>query len=337
MGWSRVSAGVSACGLFCLLFSIQSVEVPAQTAGSYDMPFPNAAASQPWSPSAVACEPDCRSAASVYVGWVFTPQRLRIGYSGLVLPGKCGSSHFLYPLNGVRVGGSVPVRLLDRFDLRAYGSYLFPQNREADQEITWLIFPTGFRQWRHTRSDSYVLGGELLMPSAGGTALVGGFRWESLTTTFKDPDPTYRLTVDTMQSQVTVTAYEPYVGFRLQQSAGPGTMTAGLVGLPFLLATIQHFNTCNNAGDPLAHVGSAKVTRGYFVEASAEYRLGLVHGFEATGFVAWDLYHGECPMFLERIDSGLGNSTTGAVVDFSYDRSSFTVGGKVDLSWNLPF
>jgi len=226
---------------------------------------------------------------------------LRIGYSGLVPPGECGSSYFVYPLGGIEVGASLPLRLANAVDLKLYGSYLFTRSVDADQQITWLTFPSGIRHWRRSSTDSYTLGAEFLSPVGSGTALVGGIRWESLTTTFKDPNPEYLLTVDTMQAQVTVTMYEPYVGFRFQQGIGPGGLTVRLVGFPFFLATIQHFNTCNKDGDPLAHVGHANVSRGYFVEAAVEYRLALLQGLEASGFVAWDVYRGQVPMYLERI------------------------------------
>jgi len=291
--------------------------------GPFQMPFFGAPASQE----------DSWPAANVSVGVSTTPRRLRIGYSGLVPPGECGSSYFVYPLGGIEVGASLPLRLANAFDVKFYGSYLFTRSVDADQQITWLTFPSGIRHWRRSSTDSYTLGAEILSPLGSGTALVGGTRWESLTTTFKDPNPEYLLTVDTMQAQVTVTMYEPYVGFRFQQGVGPGGLTVRLVGFPFFLATIQHFNTCNKDGDPLAHVGHANVSRGYFVEAAVEYRLGLPQGLEASGFVAWDVYRGQVPMYLERINAALGNSTTGAVVDFSYDRTSLIVGGKVELFW----
>ena len=111
----------------------------------------------------------------------------------------------------------------------------------------------------------------MLYRLSGETALVGGFRLESLLTNFSDPNPDYLFTVPSMQAQTTVTAYEPYVGIRFQQSPGAGGLSLQVVGFPFLFATIQHLNVCNNNGVPFAHTGRQNANKGFFVEVSAEY------------------------------------------------------------------
>ncbi len=140
----------------------------------------------------------------------------------------------------------------------------------------------------------------MLYRMSGETALVGGFRLESLLTNFSDPNPDYIYTAAWMQAQTTVTIYEPYVGIRLQQCPRPGGLSLQAVGFPFLFATIQHLNVCDNNGVPYAHTGSQYAHEGFFVEASAEYRLGLFQGMEAAGFVDWNVYQGHCPMTIER-------------------------------------
>ncbi len=54
-----------------------------------------------WSPG----QKDPGSSASFHVGWMTVPNRIRVGYDGLVRPGACVSSFFVYPLSGVQVGG----------------------------------------------------------------------------------------------------------------------------------------------------------------------------------------------------------------------------------------
>jgi hypothetical protein len=172
---------------------------------------------------------------------------------------------------------------------------------------------------------------------SGEMALVGGFRLESLLTNFSDPNPDYVDTVPWMQAQTTVTVYEPYVGIRLQQSQRLGGLSLQVVGFPSLFATIQHLNVCNNNGVPYAHTGSQNATRGFFVEVSGEYRLRLFQGVEAAGFVDWNVYHGQCPMTIERHVGGVSPAVTTGPVAWSHHISSLVVGGKVEMSWNLPF
>ena len=176
----------------------------------------------------------------------------------------------------------------------------------------------------------------MLYRMSGEMALVGGFRLESLLTNFSDPNPDYIDTIPALQAQTTVTAYEPYVGIRLQQSPGPGGLSLQVVGFPFLFATIQHLNVCNNNGVQYAHTGSQNANRGFFVEVSAEYRLGLSKGVEAAGFVDWNVYHGQCPMTIERHEGGPNPSVTTATVAWSHQISSLVVGARIEFSWNLP-
>ncbi|MBI4965287.1 MAG: hypothetical protein HY913_18570 [Desulfomonile tiedjei] len=319
------------CGVLCLLISVHVSDAVGQTIGFPGIPAFGAslAAGSPG-------QKDQWSAASLHAGWMTAPGRIHAGYDGLVPPGACVSSFFVYPLSGVEVGGSLPIRLTDRCALRVYGSYLIPYNPQADQEITWTIFPPGVREWRRSNSEMYKIGGEALYRMSGEMALVGGFRLQSLLTNFSDPNPDYLFTVPWMEAQTTVAIYEPYVGIRLELNSTPGALNFRLVGFPVLFATIQHFNTCNNNGIPFAHTGRQNATRGYFVEASAEYRLGLFQGVQAAGFVDWNAYHGHCPMTIERHEGGPNPSVTSATVAWSHHISSLVVGARIDFSWNLP-
>lgn len=324
------------CGLVCLLISIHVSAVVGQTIDLPEMPLLGASLGRRWIPAGSANQ-DCWSVASFTVGWMTAPQRIHVGYDGLVLPGACVSSFFVYPLSGVQVGGSLPVPLADHYTLRVYGSYLIAHNPQASQEITWTNNPPGTREWRHSNSQWYKVGGEMLYRMSGEAALVGGFRLDSLLTNFSDPNPDYLFTVASMQAQTTVTAYEPYVGIRFQQSPGAGGLSLQVVGFPFLFASIEHLNVCNNDGVPFAHTGRQNATKGYFAELSAEYRLALFKGVEAAGFVDWNVYQGHCPMTIERHEGGANPGVTSGTVAWSHNISSLVVGGKVEMSWNLPF
>lgn len=324
------------CGLFCLLVSLHVSDAAGQTIVSPEAPIQAASFDERSIAAWPANQNDQWPSASFHVGWMTVPNRIRVGYDGLVRPGACVSSFFVYPLSGVQVGGSLPIRLADQYSLKVYGSYLIPHNPQASQEITWTNRPPGIREWRSSNSESYKVGGEVLHRTSGTTALVGGFRLESLLANFSDPNPAYVFTIPSMEAQTTVTVYEPYAGIRLQ-SPGPDGLTLQVVGFPFLFATIQHLNVCNNNGVPFAHTGRQNATRGFFVEVSAEYRLGLFRGMEAAAFVDWNVYQGQCPMNIERHEGGPNPGITSGSVVWSHYISSLVVGGKVEMAWNLPF
>ncbi len=324
-------------GLLCLLISLHVSDAVGQEIGPPEIPGLDASVYQRWIAAGAAEQQDCWSAASLHVGWMTVPNQIHVGYDGLVLPGACISSFFVYPLSGVEVGGSLPIRLADRYVLRVYGSYLIANNPQAGQKLTWTNNPPGTREWRHSNSESYKLGGEILYRISSETALVGGFRLESLLTNFSDPNPDYIYTAAWMQAQTTVTIYEPYVGIRLQQCPRLGGLSLQAVAFPFLFATIQHLNVCDNNGVPYAHTGSQYAHEGFFVEASAEYRRGLCQGMEVAGFVDWNIYQGHCPMTIERHQGGVNPAVTTGAVAWSHLISSLVVGAKVEMSWTLPF
>jgi hypothetical protein len=323
-------------GLLCLLISSHASQAVGQTLG-----FPGVPGLGSWFGQRTTTEGETALNApwlvpSVNVAWLTTPNRIHVGYDGLVPPGGCISSFFVYPLGGLQVGASIPLRL-DPFPIRLYGSYLFPNNPQASQELTWTTNPPGIREWRHSSSQWFKLGGEMLYPLSGQVAMVGGFRWESLLTDFSDPNPDYIFTIPWMNAQTTVTVYEPYLGVRLQWNPSPGGLVVQCVGFPLLFATIEHFNVCNNSGIPFAHTGNQTATTGFFLEASAEYRFGLMQGVDVTGFIEWNVYQGQCSMNIERHEGGPAPGVTAATVAWSHNISSLALGGKVQVSWNLPF
>ncbi len=324
-------------GLLCLLITLHVSDAAGQTIGAPGPSLPTLSSYRSWLGAGASGRADCWSTASFQVGRLTTPNKIHVGYDGLVLPGSCISSFFVYPLAGVQVGGSLPVQLADRYALRVYGSYLIPNNPEAGQEITWTTNPPGTRVWRTSNSEWYKIGGEALYRVSCEMSAVGGFRFESLLSNFGDPNPDYLFTVATMQAQTTVAVCEPYVGMRLQRDPGRAGLSLQVVGFPYLFTTIEHLNVCNNNGVPFAHTGNQKSYQGYFLEISGEYGLSLFSGVEAAAFIDWNLYQGHTPMTIERHEGGANPNVTSGTVAWSHDISSLIVGGKLDVSWNLPF
>lgn len=333
MGCRRILA---VCALLGLVISLAVSDAVGQDMGSPGSSMMGPSSNQSWPAVTSASRTDYRSAASLSLGWMAAPRRIRLGYDGLVPPGACVSSYFVYPLSGVEVGGALPIRLGDRNALRLYGAYFITDTPQAGQEITWTHIPPGTREWQQSNSQWYRAGGEVLYRMTGEMALVGGFRWESLLTNFSDPNPAYVYTIPTMQAQTTVSICEPYVGVRLEQSHRPGGISLQLVGFPLMFAAIEHLNVCNNAGIPFAHTGRQNAKRGFFVEVSAEYRIGPFQGIEAAAFVDWNVYQGHCRMTIERHEGGAHPGVTAATVDWSHCMSSLVLGARVEFSWNLP-
>lgn len=152
-----------------------------------------------------------------------------------------------------------------------------------------------------------------------------------MTTNFGDPNPDYYFKASGMESALSAQNYQPFIGVRVEQGFGNSSLLLKLIGFPVVLASIQHFNTCNSKGVPFAYVGSANINNGYFVEATGEIRFIRSTACELAGFLSWELVRGTCLMNLERRDSGPPETVTAATVDFLYDRSSLILGGKISI------
>lgn len=262
---------------------------------------------------------------------------LRAGYTGLVLPGACVSSYFVYDLEGALASASILLMDSRALSFKLKGSYLFAADVPADQEITWLVFPPGARSWNWAKSSFFKLEGEFTAPMDDSFFVIGGMRWESLSTTFGDPDPSYLYTISAMESGLGINIYQPYLGVAVQRRIGPYGASLKLIGLPLMLGFLEHFNTCNNNNVPFAHVGSQAIRNGYFMEVSAEVNALSVSGMDLGFFIGWELYRGTCVMNLERRDMGPPQTVTAADVDFLYNRSSVTVGAQASVPLRFPF
>lgn len=275
--------------------------------------------------------------AALNIGYMGGNRSLAAGYTGLVLPGACVSSYFVYDLKGLLLSASLPVLDMKKFFGTIRGAYLFSTNVSADQEITWLHLPTGTRTWNLATSTFFKLEGEVGYPVDDLYSFIGGLRWESLSTNFGDPDPSYYFTISAMESGLGIGIYQPFVGVSLQQKLGNKLLLVRLAGFPVMLATLEHFNTCNNNGEPFAHVGRQDIRSGYFLESSCEMRATTFSGFDIGTFINWELYRGTCIMNLERRAMGPPETVTSADVDFIYNRSSITIGANAVMPFSLPF
>lgn len=302
---------------------------------------------QPWlnnsgstTPSSLFNAPVIGSRAeqiNVSLGYMGRANGVRAGYNGLVLPGTCVSSYFIYDLRGINLTGEVPIQISKFVSARFWGSYLVSMSSPADQDITWLDMPPGTRSWAWTRSSYYGLAGEARYSSSDAFTFIAGFRWNSLNTNFGNPNPDYPFTISNMESGLSVTMYQPFVGAQVSQKLVGSNLLLKVVGFPLMPGNIQHFNTCNNHGTPFAHVGAESIRNGYYVEVNGEFNFVKSGGYALSAFCALELFRGTCQMTIERRDSGPPLSITSDPVDFSYDSSIFTLGGKAALPFATPF
>ena len=326
--------------LFLSTFGFQSFLAVKTAIGQSYAVQPSLSYSSPTGPSSLLNATRIGSQAeqiNLSLGYMGRDNGVRAGYTGLVLPGTCVSSYFIYDLRGVNLTGEIPIEINKSVSARFGGSYLFAMSSPADQDITWLDMPPGTRSWAWTRSSYYGLAGEARYSSSDGFTLIAGFRWNSLNTNFGNPNPDYPFTISNMESGLSVNMYQPFIGAEVSQKLVGSDLLLKVVGFPLMPGYIQHFNTCNNHGVPFAHVGAESIRNGYYVEVNGELIFMKSGGYELSAFCAWELFRGTCRMTIERRDSGPPLTTSSDPVDFLYDSSIFTLGGKAALTFATPF
>ena len=116
------------CFTICLIWSLLVVSWAGSANGKeylgrlVGMPVDSTPVSE-----SLNCSPtfNCDSAhPAIYVGCMGRNNGIRAGYTGLVLPGTCVSSYFVYNLDGIVLAATAPVNVGKSLSMRLAGSYL---------------------------------------------------------------------------------------------------------------------------------------------------------------------------------------------------------------------
>lgn len=258
--------------------------------------------------------------------------------------GPLGALKHAYRFNGVQFGLSAHavsrtgVGGIVTFDILLTGSSTDTEN--INESIFGGIFlPEGSRHWR-AKNDTYCIDGMGFYSLFGSAALVGGFRWNHLETTFDNPSGILlpgALPGD--EAVLTMNVYQPYVGVMIDQGGADRVLRLGFIVWPQLYGSVKYERT---AGAVLvngirAHGLTAKVNEGYFWELFGEYglRQQMMGGAAVSIFGKWTQYHLKGTFNIESDLIGVG------FLDSDYwniamHRNSWTAGIRLDVPFALP-
>jgi hypothetical protein len=249
------------------------------------------------------------------------------------------STNFSEP-GGVWLGVSKFCQLADKVSVMASGWYLFPNSGDAEEIYTGLPqTPTGNRTWSTNRSWGW-MDGALLLGSPCGINLIGGFRWDSYHVKLRDPGlatpGTLARGTQFDEASLTLSSYIPFVGTQYCCGGPCCGLLLRVIGFPWVPGDIRYAETgFLGAGTRLELNGN--YDRGSFLEVFGEYSrqlgsLGCIGIFGRWNYL--DVRAHTNP----RIDGFNPPPPLPPPIDIIPPiRSSWTVGGRLALNFDLPF
>jgi hypothetical protein len=301
------------------------------------------------------CDPGSFCCPSVYVGYEIRQSRnrkpLNYGASG---PANASNDFTVVLGNQFNVDASDPgglwlgvseyCQISNCLGIMASGWYLFPSNGDAqeayggvgtiDEEENFAV--NSRRTWRTSRSWGW-LDAMAVLGSPCGLNLIAGFRWDSYSVRLTDPRPAGvsfdGFTWSTAESDLTVNSYIPLIGTQYCCGGPCCGLLIRVVGFPWVPSRVRWGETFTSSSR--LEVDS-NFNRASFLEVFSEYSRNFT-GFGCIGiFARWNHFEGRGTTSPKLVGT-LPFSLTLPNYDYSLNRSSWAVGGKIALSFGLPF
>jgi hypothetical protein len=235
--------------------------------------------------------------------------------------------------SGVWLGVSNYCRVGPRLGFFASGWYLFPTTGDASDNFT--TFAPGSFVWTASKSMGWI-DGAVILGSQGGLNLIAGFRWDKYNLRLNDLQI---VTVDDLlpgitfpvEADLTMNHYMPFLGTQYCSGDPCCGLLVRVIGFPWVPGTGTFGETSSSA--VARFQATWNPNRAYFIEVFSEYAKNC-RGFGCIGVFARFNYL-----------SSKGTATPTTVppptialpdYDFTLTRQSWTIGGKVELNFNLP-
>jgi hypothetical protein len=263
---------------------------------------------------------------TLYVGYGAGDLQFGAGADNLGAAGVRQINHS-YRNNGVWLGAALPVGLSEYFSVLASGWYFFPTSDNGTTE-SYNQGRLGQRHWSARTQWWYVDGLVAISCGKSGAALLAGVRYDSFTTKFQDPSTERnRFDLATDEADVISEGWIPLLGVQYAMNSGQNALIARFVGIPTLLGTAKYNETINNNRIE----SSGNWNGGYFWELFAEYD----RNFNQMGGIG---VFGRVQSTNGRADLDLAYIPTPDNDTFrlGLNRLNWTVGGSMNLSFNLP-
>lgn len=239
-----------------------------------------------------------------------------------------------YRLNGLWFAASQTFLAGENAQLMVKGSWFLPLGENGAGNRSDEIYPfivahrswdTSPQWWNIDASAAY-----LLLPSA---AAIGGFRFDSFQTVFKDPTHAGGIvSAGSDRADVNVTAYIPYLGVLATYATCTGATTGSIIGFPAVMGYVTYGERLSAApGFRIDARGPFDAGSSYFLEASLEHahRIGL--NSNVAVFAKWNVMSVKGrPRFEVQNQAGAYAEDP---YDLSFVRKAFILGARVQFEF----
>lgn len=232
-----------------------------------------------------------------------------------------------FPVHGIQLSADATASLSDRLTVIGRGTWLLPWNGQTFEDSRLNARGLAAERRWSTTMQWWTLEGAGAWAINPMSAIVGGLRYDSFQTTFKDPSDAAGFFGQIGEADLEVHLWLPYVGVVVQQ----GAARFGVIGLPWTPGTMRYRRTDFNIA---RLAGNGTVKSGYFLEAFAEFNANLM-GATAGLFAKWTMVRTRSVTSLD--DTVLGNGIVGDTFDVTFSRQNWILGAQAALTFNSPF
>ena len=236
--------------------------------------------------------------------------------------------------SGFWLGVSEYCRLGDRLGIMASGWYLFPSTSDADEVYDIVVDP---RLWRSNKSEGWI-DGAVILGSQCGLNLIGGFRWDSYSVKLSNPGPllpgqvTFRGGTALDEANLTINWFIPFLGTQYCCGGPCCGLLVRVIGFPWVPGNVRYGET-GFAGATTRLEGNWNFDRSRFIEVFAEASKDCA-GFGCIGvFGRFNYLDGKGTADPTLLPAGVVYPN----YEFTINRTSWTLGGKIALNFGLPF
>ncbi len=286
--------------------------------------------------------PGLNCAPAVYVGYG-TTDRNGTSFSArtdVPLAGAVYSLEHKYGNRGVWFGASLGCEVRPNIGVLFTGWYFLPTSYVHSNETYFANTgeaPTTLdRTWDTDTKWWFVDGVLALGVPCSGFTLLAGARYDRYETTFKSPtgfpDFGNGLTGSRDRSDVTANNIIPLVGTQYSLNSSVNALTVRVVGIPTLAGDVKYKESILGA-QRLEADGNWR--GGYFLEVFGDYTYKTGNLGEIGAFGRWNMAHGYATMRTS-FNAPVFQLADSREFELSLDRSSWTFGGKIALSFNTP-
>lgn len=233
-----------------------------------------------------------------------------------------------FPLRGLWLGLRQVFPVGENMAGMVMGSWFVPGATRSEEGYLQGDGTPMHRSWR-TNVQWWTVEAAGLYNFASSFAFIGGFRYDSFQTNFKDAEDIETVAgVPDDEADVTLSHYIPYFGFLVANR----NVSAGIVGFPTLLGSID-YKQALTAGINRRIEGSGSYNGGYFLELFATAGADVM-GAEVGVFGAYTYVHGLGNVDVD--ESFTGFATQNDSFDFSLNRQAWILGGSITVPFKLP-